>query len=194
MQIAATRPLEWLAVVCAILYLLLAIRESLWCWLFAAISSTTYIYLMFAAQLYMESLLNVYYLAMAGYGWFTWRFGTAGADSRPVMTMPPRMHAAAILLIVGLSAASGWFLSRHTEAALPFFDSLTTFGALWTTFLVARKVFENWWYWLVIDAVSIVLYVHRDLYLTALLFLVYLAMIPFGMRAWRRSMREARGV
>ena len=58
------------------------------------------------------------------------------------------------------------------------------------TFLVARKVLENWWYWLVIDAASVVIYWTRDLHLTALLFVVYVAMIPFGLVAWQRSRRE----
>jgi nicotinamide mononucleotide transporter len=56
---------------------------------------------------------------------------------------------------------------------------------------VARKVLENWWYWFVIDAVSVVLYVSRDLYLTALLFIAYLVMIVFGYRAWRASMEPS---
>jgi len=67
---------------------------------------------------------------------------------------------------------------------------LTTWGAIWATFLVARKVLENWWYWLVIDIASIAIYWARDLQLTSLLFVVYVVMIPFGMRAWRRSWRE----
>ena len=188
-QIAATSPIEWLAVVSAIAYLFLAIRENIWCWLFAAISSASYIYLFIAALLYMESLLNAYYLVMAGYGWWVWSRKQDREGHRIVVTWPWQVHAVAIASILILSAGSAFLLSRYTEAALPFYDSLTTFGAFWTTFLVARKVFENWWYWLVIDAGSILLYLSRDLYLTSLLFVVYLAMIPFGMIAWRRSMR-----
>ncbi|MDJ0918605.1 MAG: nicotinamide riboside transporter PnuC, partial [Woeseiaceae bacterium] len=186
-QIAATSSIEWVAVVAAIAYLLLAIRENIWCWLFAAISSASYICLFINALLYMESLLNAYYLAMAGYGLRVWS-GKQDVDGhRPVVTWPWQVHIVAIPSIVALSAGSAWLLSTYTDAALPFYDSLTTFGAFWTTFLVARKVFENWWYWLVIDAGSILLYLTRDLYLTSLLFVVYLAMIPFGIVAWKRS-------
>jgi nicotinamide mononucleotide transporter len=69
---------------------------------------------------------------------------------------------------------------------------LTTFSAIWATFLVARKVLENWWYWLVIDAVSVVLYWARDLQLTALLFVAYVALIPFGFIAWTRAYNAQR--
>ena len=74
---------ELIAVIAAVLYLLLAIRESLWCWLFAALSTAIYVYLFFDARLYMESALNVFYFAMAIYGWQVWLRGeTAGQHRR----------------------------------------------------------------------------------------------------------------
>jgi nicotinamide mononucleotide transporter len=85
----------------------------------------------------------------------------------------------------------GTLLARHTDAAFPYIDSATTFAAIWATFLVARKVLENWWYWLAIDTVSIFIYWSRDLELTSLLFLLYVGMIPFGLVRWTRSYREA---
>ncbi len=189
-QVAATSVAEWVAVVAAILYLLLAIREHIACWLFAAISSGTYIYLFIDAKLYMESLLNAYYLAMAAYGFWVWTHGRDASAKRPVVRWPLNVHVLAVVTILGVSAISGFALSSWTDAALPFFDSLTTFGAFWATLLVARKVFENWYYWLIIDLGSIGLYLSRDLYLTSILFLVYVAMIPFGIAAWKRSMEH----
>jgi nicotinamide mononucleotide transporter len=56
--------------------------------------------------------------------------------------------------------------------------------------MVARKVLENWLYWFVIDAVSIGLYLDRELFFTAALFALYLIMIVFGYRSWRASMRD----
>ena len=103
---------------------------------------------------------------------------------------PRKAHAIALASIVAASLLSGFLLSRYSDAVYPYVDSMTTWGAIWATFLVARKVLENWWYWLVIDTVSIVIYWSRDLDLTALLFAVYVVMIPFGLIAWRRSWRE----
>ncbi|MEM1173682.1 MAG: nicotinamide riboside transporter PnuC [Pseudomonadota bacterium] len=189
-QVAATSTAEWVAVVAAILYLLLAIRENIACWFFAAISSGTYVVLFIDAKLYMESLLNAYYLLMAAYGFWVWTHGRDATDKRRVVRWSLNIHIIAVVVILGLSAISGYALSSWTDAALPFFDSLTTFGAFWATLLVARKVFENWYYWLIIDLGSIGLYLSRDLYLTSILFLVYLAMIPFGIAAWKRSMEQ----
>lgn len=187
-QAQALRPAEVIAVLTAIAYLVLAIRQNIWCWLFAAISTSIYIALFFVEKLYMESALNVFYLAMAVYGWFAWRAG--GTDDLPVSSWPLTRHAVAVIVVVAFTAASGYLLETFTDAAFPFADSLTTWAALWTTFLVARKVIENWWYWLVIDGVLVVMFWHRDLELTALLYFAYLLMIPFGLISWRRSMRE----
>ena len=189
-QFAAWTATEVVAVVAAILYLLLAIRENIWCWLFAGISTALYVWLFANAKLYMESALNVFYFAMAIYGWLMWRRG--GRDHGPlaISRWPMRVHAIAIGVIFLLVLVSGYLLSQYTDAAFPYVDSATTFAAVWATFLVARKVLENWWYWLVIDVVSVWIYWSRDLELTALLFIVYVLMVPFGLMHWTRTWRE----
>lgn len=188
-QLLALSIAEIVAVVTAVLYLLLAIRRNIWCWFYAAVSTSIYVALFFGAKLYMESALNVFYFVMAIYGWYFWYAG-GGSSGPPVTRWPFHRHASAILVIVVLTLLFGYLLKEHTDAVFPFLDSLTTFAALWATFLVARKVLENWWYWLAIDSVSIVIYWVRDLPLTALLFVVYVVMIPFGLVAWTRAMRE----
>ena len=78
----------------------------------------------------------------------------------------------------------------HTDAAFPYADSFTTVAAIVTTYMVARKVLENWVYWFVIDSVSVYLYASRGLYLTTLLFLSYLVLIVIGFRTWLREYRH----
>ena len=189
-QARGLAPLEIVAVIAAIAYLLLAIRQNIWCWLGAAISTAIYVYLFIVAKLYMESALNVFYFGMAIYGWSVWYFGRQDGHEMPVSVWSLRIHAIAITGIVVISAINGYLLETYTDAAWPYVDSLTTWGAIWATFLVARKVLENWWYWLVVDIASIAIYWSRDLQLTSLLFGIYVFMIPFGMIAWRRSYRE----
>lgn len=176
--------------IAAIAYLVFAIRQNILCWLFAAISTSVYIWIFFAAKLYMESLLNVFYLGMAAYGWYVWQTGRAKGGQKPVIVWPLRLHLIAICGITALGVAIGLLLRSTTDAALPVLDSLTTGFAIWATFLVARKVLENWWYWLAIDLVSILIYWSRDLQLSSFLFLIYVIMIPFGLVAWTRSMRS----
>ena len=180
---------EFVAVALAIAYLLLAIRQNIWCWLCAGISTAIYVGLFATAKLYMESLLNGFYFIMAVYGWYVWRSGHDTSHRRPVVVWPLRTHLTAMVTIVTAAAACGYLLQRFTDAAYPYIDSATTFAAIWATFLVARKVLENWWYWLLIDTASIFIYWSRDLQLTALLFVVYVILIPLGLVSWTRSYR-----
>ena len=189
-QAGAFSVLEVIAVLLAIAYLLLAIRQNIWCWLCAGISTAIYVWLFIGARLYMESVLNGFYFLMAIYGWIVWNAGRDESHERPVVVWPLTTHMAAILCIVAASVVNGYLLSRYTSAAYPYIDSLTTWSAIWATFLVARKVLENWWYWLAIDSASIVIYWARDLQLTAFLFVVYVIMIPFGLYSWTRSYRR----
>ena len=189
-QAQAFSALEVIAVMLAIGYLLLAIRQNIWCWLCAGVSTAIYVWLFVGARLYMESVLNGFYFLMAIYGWYFWTTGATEAHERPVVVWPLQTHAAAIVVILAVSLVNGYLLSRYTDAAFPYIDSLTTWSAIWATFLVARKVLENWWYWLGIDMASVFIYWVRDLQLTSLLFVIYVIMIPFGLVAWSRSMRE----
>ena len=75
----------------------------------------------------------------------------------------------------------------YTAAASPFVDAFTTWGAIAASYLVAKKILENWFYWFVIDFVSVFLFVSRELYPTALLFIVYLVLVVIGYSAWRKS-------
>ncbi len=184
-QAAAWSTLEVTAVVAAILYLLLAIRQHIACWVFALLSTAIYIYLFAEARLYMEAVLNSFYFVMAVYGWVSWRHG--GDNDLPVTSLGLSFHATAIGCIVLVATANGWLLQHFTDAVFPYIDSLTTWAAIFSTWLVARKKLENWWYWLVIDVVSIAIYWSRGLELTALLFVLYVVMIPFGYLSWRKS-------
>ena len=177
----------------AIGYLLLAIRENIWCWFCAGVSTAIYVGLFIDARLYMESALNAFYFAMAVYGWQVWRTGRSDGHEKAVVVWPLPVHATAIGVIVAASVISGYLLDASTDAAFPYIDSLTTWSAIWATFLVARKVLENWWYWLVIDVASVFIYWSRELELTAALFVLYVIMIPFGIVSWSRSWREAQG-
>ena len=184
-------PVEATAVALALAYLILAIQQNILCWLCAAISSALFVYLTAISGLYMEAAVHAFYFAMAAYGLFVWLKGRTPQGELPVTTMCAETHGYAITTIFVLSLASGYLLDTYTDAAFPYIDSLTTWSALWATFLVARKVLENWWYWLVIDIALVFIYWARGLELAALLFVFYVIMIPFGLIIWTRSWREA---
>ncbi len=179
--------IEIVAAVLAILYLLLAIGQRRSCWVAAFTSSALYVIVMFHARLYMESVLNAFYAAIAVYGWWQWSRRSNEAN-RGVQRWPIGRHVFGFLGVVVCSLCSAYFLRRYTPAAWPFVDSMVTWSSAFATYLVAVKVYENWHWWLVIDSVAIFVYFRRELYPTMLLFGVYLVMIGFGLREWRRSL------
>lgn len=184
---AALSGWELIGVLLAFAYLFLAIRQNIWCWAAAAASEIIFLFLMFEAKLYMESFLRIFYLGMAAYGWYSWKHGPGPDNGLPVGIWPLRRHLYVLAAIALLVAASGFALSAYTDAALPYWDSFTTWAAMIATWMVARKVLENWYYWFVVDAVSAWLYMERGLQLTALLYVVYLVMIVIGFIKWRQS-------
>ena len=170
----------------AVAYLLLVIYQNILCWAAALISVLIYLVIFFDARLYMESVLQIFYAAMAVYGWYQWKYGGDEHEGLRIVTWRPRKHAIVIVAIVFLAALFGRLLSA-TDAAFPYLDSLTTVAAVVATYMVARKVLENWIYWFAIDGLSVYLYASRDLYLTAGLFILYLVMIVIGFRVWWRD-------
>jgi len=181
---------EAAAVVLGIAYLLLAVRENIWCWTAAFLSSTIFLFLFLDVRLLMESGLQVYYLIMALYGWWQWRHGGGENGELPIRRWSWQSHLLAAGLVLLLASASGLWLQHNTTAVMPFLDSFTTWGAVLSTWMVARKILENWLYWLLIDSLSIYLYLDRGLYLTALLFLLYIIIAFFGYRQWLQHYRK----
>jgi len=189
-QARANSAAELIAVAFAVAYLLLAVREHLACWSAALVSTTIYLVIFFNVRLYMEAVLQIFYFAMALYGWYKWTHGGNADRSLAITTWTPARHGLAIGTILACTLLSTYLLSHYTDARLPLLDSFTTWGAVITTFMVARKILENWLYWLVIDGASIYLYLDRGLYFTALLFVVYIVIIFFGWTAWLKSYRQ----
>jgi nicotinamide mononucleotide transporter len=184
---------EVVAVVLAVTYLLLVIYQKILCWAAAFGSVLIYLVIFFDARLYMESVLQIFYAAMAVYGWYQWRYGGDTHQGLRIATWRPRTHAVVIVAILCLTALFGSALSA-TDAAFPYLDSFTTVAAVVATYMVTRKILENWIYWFVIDALSVFLYASRDLYLTAGLYILYLAMIVIGFRRWWRDWHVERAV
>jgi len=182
---------ENLAVALAVAYLLLAMRESILCWYAALASTAIFTVLFWNVNLFMESALNVFYLVMAVYGWWQWKFGGERHEGVPIHTWTGRRHAATIGSVAVLTAGVGWLMATYTPEAWPYVDSFTTVSSVIVTFMVARKVLENWLYWIVIDAVSIVMYLERDLRTTALLFALYVVLAVLGYFSWRKRLLAA---
>lgn len=189
-SLVAVSATEWVAVVLALGYLWLAIRQDPWCFAFAITSSASYLYLFADAGLYMQSALQAFFIAMSLYGWWSWRGGSGHAPAS-VRRWPAGRHVPAVAAIVALSVVNGQLLAGSKPSMVPYVDAAIAWGSVFTTWLVARKVLENWWYWIAIDLAACGLCYAQGLHATAALYLVYAALALQGHRRWARDAHRA---
>jgi nicotinamide mononucleotide transporter len=185
----STTPLELLSFVLSIATVMLNIRRNHWAWLFAILSSAMYGVVFFGARLYGDAGLQAVFIAASIWGWAQWR---RGGDAGPlVVTRLDRRGWIASIVGWALGFVLLWaFLSRFTDTDVPGLDGFLTAGSLLGTLLTARKKVENWHTWIVVDIVYVGLYIHKHLYLTALLYALFVVLAALGLRTWRRAARE----
>jgi nicotinamide mononucleotide transporter len=186
-QLLATSLAEGVAAALGLAYLLLAVKRNLWCWLCAFVSTSIYLVLFADAKLYMQSALQVFYLVMAVYGFMEWRRGRSVNGEIMIRSWPLRSHLIAAAAIALATLLNGWLLGRGTDAVAPYLDSFVTWSSVVTTWMVARRLIENWLYWVVIDGLAAYLYFSQQMLVTALLFLLYVGIVIHGYVQWRRQ-------
>jgi nicotinamide mononucleotide transporter len=184
-------PVEWLAVALALAYLWLAIRQNPWCWAFAVVSAAMYAVIFARAGLEMQAALQGFFIGMAIYGWRTWRGGAAVPPAR-VSRWPAARHALGIGAVALVTLLNGALLRGEggDAAWVTYADAAIAWGSVLATWLVARKLIENWWYWVAIDLAASVLYGSQGLHATAVLYVLYAALAVRGYFAWRQDERR----
>lgn len=177
--------IESVAVFFSIIYVVLAAKQNIWCWAFAGISVILYIYICFTSQLFAETILQVFYLFMAAYGYYNWH----NSEKNSIAQWRISKHLLLILLGAMVTFLMGFYFTTYTSAKMPIVDSFTTIFSIIATYMVVKKVLENWLYWIVIDIASIYLYYSRDLHLTSVLFLIYTVIAIFGYFSWIKKVK-----
>jgi nicotinamide mononucleotide transporter len=182
----ATSPLEAIAVLLSLIYVVLAVPRSRWCWVAGGVGSLIYVWLFARARLPMQSLLQVWYVGVAVFGFLRW---SHDATTR-VSLLPWRGHVAGIAASLLVAEAIAHFLAAETQAAWPNLDASTMMLSLFASWLTARAKLENWLYWIVVDAVLVWLYAAQGLVFTAFLFLIYLVVAAVGFLEWLKIYRS----
>jgi nicotinamide mononucleotide transporter len=174
------KTIEWFAVLCSLAYTILLTYQIVWSWLFAFLAAIAFLYLCYIKKIYAEFVLQIFYLLMAFYGYFHWDVSLFN----DMQSLGWGLNIALILTGILLSITAAYSLKKYTNASLPWLDSFTTVFSIIATALMVSLFPENWLYWIVIDAVSVYLYLQRGLKLTALLFVVYTLLAINGYLTW----------
>lgn len=177
---------QWLAFIFNVVYVVLAARENIWCWFYGLLGVSFLFVIYLEARLYSDALLQVFYMVMSVYGWISW--SNRQKESLSIVRVPVARH----LLYIAIGLAGTIFLGyvfSKLNAVVPYVDAFTSAFAVVATFLVARKILENWIYWIVIDFVCVIVYLNRNLPLIAFLFFIYTILAISGWLQWKKKLR-----
>jgi nicotinamide mononucleotide transporter len=171
---------------------LLAVRENPWNWPVGIGNNIFFLILFWREKLYADAILQVVYIAISIFGWWNWLHG--GRD-RSQLAISRTSAKAGVILTAATAAATAiltYCLRRFTDSAAPLGDGFTTALSLSAQYMLGLKLLENWWVWMAADVVYIALYWYKSLYLTAVLYLLFLGMCLAGHAGWKRSLAQSK--
>jgi len=180
--------IEILGVVFSILYLYFSIRQNILLWPMGIISALLYMVVFFQSKFYADMSLNAYYLFISIYGWMVWKQGRSQHGKKmPINRISLKLGVILMFITTAVFFGTGFILSRYTDSPIPFWDAFTTALSFTATWMLARKILEHWIVWIIVDSVSMGLYLYRGLYPTLVLFAIYTTMAIVGLIEWKRD-------
>jgi nicotinamide mononucleotide transporter len=182
--------IEVIGAIAGLIYLYLEIKQNIWLWPFGIITSALYIYIFFVSKFYADMGLQFYYLFISFYGWWHWLYGgkTDKQEELPVTKLNAKLALYLLVASIAIFVPLVYILTNYTDSTVPYGDSFTTALSIIATWMLARKILEMWWVWVIVNAVSLALYVYKGLYPTSVLFIFYTSMSFVGYIQWKRSM------
>lgn len=170
-------------------FIVLVIKENIWCWLFGILGSLVSIYLFMETKLYSESILYSYYVVMGIYGWRKW---SGKKDNTPlkVTDISWFLHLNWSVFCIAIALSLGWLFDNYTDANNPYFDAFTTVFAFLATYFEAIKLRSAWFYWIAINGFSVWLYHIRGLEIYSFLMLIYFILSFVGLYKWQKSYKN----
>lgn len=183
--------IEIIAMLLGLASIVLQIRQSLWLWPVNIVMTSLYIIVFLNAKFYADMSLQVYYVIMSIYGWIYWFTGRKKLRNKKKLPIKPtgkRLWPTLAIISVLLFAGISYILVHYTDSSVPYGDAFTTALSFVATWMLARKLIEHWIIWIVVDAVSVGLYIYKGLYPTMVLFIVLTILAFKGYKEWKSEM------
>ncbi|SEM87049.1 nicotinamide mononucleotide transporter [bacterium A37T11] len=185
-QFEETTLLEWFGTLTGFLCVYLAAKQHILNWPISILSVVAYILLFYQNKLYGDSVLQLYFLVTAIYGWYYW-LKRKEQDEKPVVRFSSQAMVITITVTMLLAVLIGYFLYKFTDSDVPYIDGTCTAISFIGQLLMTRKVLQNWLLWMLVDIAYIPLYIYKGLSLTAILYAAFTIIALIGYRDWRRS-------
>lgn len=183
-------PLEIVAFLLGIANVTLVVRRSLWNYPFGLALVSLYAVIFYDAKLYSDAILQLFFFIVQLYGWMNWSRSKGDAGEVVVVRLGNAERGAWIAGIALATGLWGWGMRSLTDAAFPWWDASVAMLSVAAQILMSRRAIENWVLWIAVDLDAIGLYFAKDLHLTALLYVIFLALSVWGLIDWRRAERR----
>ncbi|MDD3195454.1 MAG: nicotinamide riboside transporter PnuC [Paludibacter sp.] len=183
--------LEVIGTLLSFAYLWLSVKQKIGLWIFGFLGAVVYTIVFFESKLYAAMSLQLYYLWVSVYGWYSWKKSKASTGEELPVRLT-RFNEWPVLLGITLIIMLIYYalLSMGTDSPIPGADSFITAFSIIATWMLARKQIEHWLIWIVVDLVAVGIYFMQGLYSTSILFLVYGIMAVIGWFQWRKSLKK----
>jgi len=186
---------EIIGTLSGLLFLYLEIKQNKWLWPVGLLTSVMYIYVFFVAKLYADMSLQFYYVFISIYGWILWSRGKKQQEKElPVIQLNMSLSLKLIVASIAIYALIAFILVNFTDGSVPYWDAFTTALSIVATWMLARKILEQWLVWIVVNSVSLGLYIYKDLNFTAVLFFFYTTMAVVGYLQWKKDMLRSQAI
>jgi len=192
--------LELLGAATGLIYIWFSIRQKIWLWHWGILTSAFYIFVFFKQRLYADMSLQTYYLLVSFYGWYNWKFGYRKNDSTQNGGIPVATTTLSLGLILFAVTAVIYIVYIYLlttipekigipKSDIPYLDAFITASSIIATWMLARKLIEQWIIWVLVDAISVGMYIYKSMYPTVILFVVYTILAFIGYLKWKKSLK-----
>ncbi len=181
---------EVLGFASALLYLYFSIKQNIWVWPWGIITSSAYFFFYLDVKLYAIAGLNIYYVLISFYGWYNWKHGNSEATSDlPVRKLFPKEFLVLGVIAVAIIFILQFILKHYSDSPVPWSDAIIASFSIVATWMMTKKILENWIVWLLADSFTVIVYLNQEIFLTSLLFMVYASMTLVGFKAWKKTLK-----
>lgn len=180
---------EGIAATTGLLGVWLTAKQNILCWPVALISIVTSLIVFYATKLYPDAILQIFYLVLTIYGWYTWKSGSKDGIKKKIGRIKLPYMFAYMGISIALVQASTYYFYHHTDAALPFWDSISLVWGIIGTLWMAKKWIEHWIVWIIVDLMCVGIYIYKDLYFFAGQFIIFTGLAIYGFMEWRKELR-----
>ncbi len=181
--------IEIIGTLSGLIFLSLEIKQNKWLWPVGLLTSLMYIYVFLVAKLYADMSLQVYYVVISVYGWMLWSQGkNSSKNEMPVVGLNKKQFVSLFIASIIIYLIISYVLVNFTDGNIPYWDAFTTALSIVATWMLAKKIIEQWLVWVIVNGISLVLYIYKGLYPTSVLYFFYMALSVVGYMQWRKDM------